>query len=171
MNQFYEKMKDVYTVEHLNQIEFIESQLVFDSFDNNDALTLGTLLTKLASEEFGDIAIIITRESDGLITFQHVMNSKSQKNLDYACMKRKAVIATGHNSLWVLIKGLVDEPSLLENTEYIPVGGAFPIYVGEELVATVAISGLKDGKDYILLEKGIASYLGKEIDSFKGYLI
>lgn len=172
MSSYFDKLKGKYTKEHLIQMELIEKQFYFESFSSNDALDLGILTAKIAKEEFqSDVVILITREKDQNVIFQYIMDEKSQRNIDFANMKRNATLKTGHNSLWVLMNGLINDESLLQDTSYIPVGGAWPIYIGNELVGTIAVSGLKAGKDYTLLEMAISRYLHIDINPFEGITI
>lgn len=53
----------------------------------------------------------------------------------------------------------------------LPVSGAFPIKVGEELVAVVGLSGLKNGDDFRVLVAGMADYLSVQAEPFTGFLI
>lgn len=44
------------------------------------------------------------------------------------------------------------------------VGGAFPIRVGDAWVATLAVSGLHEGKDHELCVRALARALGRALD-------
>lgn len=155
-------------------LEEIEKSFVFEMFNSQVALSVGNLIVQISQEYKEDVIVRITRESDELTVFQYVGNSKSQRNIDFALAKRNTVLKTGHCSLWAMAQELTNgglEDIFQENSNCLPVGGAFPIYVGKQLVATIAVSGLRDGKDHKVIEDALCSYLNKEIPVFKGKLI
>lgn len=163
-----------YTKEHLLQLEAIEKELNFTRFDSKDAYDLGTIIVNEVKKYNQDIVIVITRETDKLPIFQYVMNSKVEQNIDYANLKRNCVLETGHCSLWKLVNGLVQKQPIEEifnSKTSIPVGGAFPIYIGNQLVATLAISGLHSGLDQEVIIKSLCTYLDKKVCEFTGKLI
>ena len=47
-----------------------------------------------------------------------------------------------------------------------PVAGSFPIRVGNELVATVSVSGLHEGLDHELLVRGLSKVLGVTVPAY-----
>ena len=77
---------------------------------------------------------------------------------------------TGHSSLWALAAmSLNREITLSENA--LPVGGAFPVYVNEEHIADIAVSGLSDGLDFILLKEAAEELTGAQNTVYSGPLI
>lgn len=160
-----------YSVQQLQELESIENILHFTRFTSQDAFDLGALVLENAKKYEKGIAIVITREKDQLPLFQHVMDGASQKNLDFAALKRNCVLETGHCSFWKLVQSIVNEQPLdaIFNSESsIPVGGAFPIYIEDELVGTLAVSGLHNGLDQELIVQSLSNYLNKEIVPFTG---
>ncbi|MDR6724403.1 uncharacterized protein (UPF0303 family) [Paenibacillus amylolyticus] len=50
--------------------------------------------------------------------------------------------------------------------QYIPTGGAFPICVHDEWFATLALSGLHEGRDHELVVRALSIALQKKIPMF-----
>ena len=47
-----------------------------------------------------------------------------------------------------------------------PVGGAFPIWVGDKRVATICVSGLHEGRDHELIVRALEKVLGVSMPSY-----
>ena len=162
---------DSITPEHIKEIE--AGELSFPFFSSEEALKLGTHIIN-ASEKYGEeIALMIVRERDQAVIFQYIMDGKSERNINFARMKMKAAQITGHSSLWAFAKLAYGcaLPELEENEDALPVGGAYPVMVNGEHVATIALSGLHEGHDGALLIEAIASYLHQEPLIYHGPLI
>lgn len=170
----FSEMNLQYTQEQLDELEKIEEELVFEHFDSHDALRLGNLLIKLTKKYDGELAVIITREDDQTVVFQHVMNTKSERNLQFAQMKRNTVLETGHCSFWKLVHGIVHGQSpaeLFSSGTSVPAGGAFPIIVNGEVTYTAAVSGLHNGDDQRILTEALSEYLHRENIVFHGTIL
>lgn len=167
-----EKTKGYYKTEHLEELEKLEYQLRFQSFGSQEALALGEKILK-NTEQAEKLAIQIIRVSDKVPIFQYVGNQAEERNLGFVQAKIKTVLKTEHNSLWALVAHHVGEITLTETEIHsqLPVSGAFPIKVGEELVAVVGLSGLKNGDDFRVLVAGMADYLSVQAEPFTGFLI
>lgn len=167
-----ETTKGYYKTEHLEELERLENQLRFQTFESQEALVLGEKILK-NTEQAEKVAIQIIRVSDQVPTFQYVGNQAKERNLGFVQAKVATVLATGHNSLWALVAHHAGEITLTEEDmiSQLPVSGAFPIKVGEELIAVVGISGLKNGDDFRILIAGIAGYLSIQPEQFTGFLI
>lgn len=167
-----EKTKGYYKPEHLEELEKLEHQLRFQSFGSQEALALGGKILK-NTEQAEKLAIQIIRVSDKVPVFQYVGNQAKERNLSFVQGKIKTVLKTEHNSFWALVAHHVGEITLTEteNHSQLPVSGAFPIKVGEELVAVVGLSGLKNGDDFRVLVAGMADYLSVQAEPFTGFLI
>lgn len=139
-----------------------------DSFGSDEAFELGSAVRAIAGDYDLGYIIRITRESDGYELFGWGADGKKPANYDYAEGKRQASLRLGHASLWgwtqAQLDGTADE---LFSHGDMPVGGAFPIYVGDERVATLAVSGLHEGLDHELLVRGLSTVLGKEAPAFR----
>ena len=163
-----------YTGEALSLLQKEEEDLVLDSFDSRTAFAIGCLLKEEAEKEDREVTIQITRESDGAVIFQYIMDSKSQRNLGFAEGKRQASLLSNHASIWPYVKHSLDGScgDLFEKMpQVLPVGGAFPVMVNGERAATICVSGLHEGKDHELIVRTLYRYLGKEKRDFPFMLV
>lgn len=170
LNDLVQKQQGKYTKQDLEILEQQEELLIFPHFTSLDAFKLGQTMIECSPKYEEGIAFNIQRCSDEGILFQYMDDNKAQRNINFAQMKRKAVLNTKHNSLWALVKSVVDTPVSLEEGA-LPVGGAYPIFVGEEMIATIALSGLHYGNEFRLLVEAISKYLGKEIPEFTAEIL
>lgn len=148
-----------YDADDLLVLEDQERALGFEQFTAADALKLGNLLIALDGRYDLPVAVRIVSEKDGSVLFQHIMDGKTEKNIRYAELKRQAVLRTGHSSAWATIKHQIDADAFADQQGYILSGGAFPIKVDGELAATVAVSGLHEGKDHELVINALSGFL------------
>lgn len=82
--------------------------------------------------------------------------------------------ATGHCSLWTLVQafgGGSVPPIFEENSDCLPVGGAFPILVGGKMAAIVAVSGLHDGMDHMVILEAVCAIKSCKVPVFHGQYI
>lgn len=139
-----------------------------DKFDADDAFELGAAIRDLAGDYDLGYVIRIVRESDGYDLFRWGADGKRPANYDYADGKRRASLRLGHCSLWgwtsAQLAGTSQEELFAQGD--MPVAGAFPIRVGDELVATVCVSGLHEGLDHELLVRGLSQVLGVEVPAY-----
>ncbi len=151
-----------------------------ERFGAQEALELGCRIAELAREYDRGITAVITREEDDLTLFEWAQDDKAPRNAAFAAGKRAAAAICGHASLMCCVEheltGAHDElfRPLGKNVEgaagphrergtipvVCPVGGAFPLRVGDDWVATLAISGLHDGLDHELCVRALARALG-----------
>lgn len=138
-----------------------------EGFNSAKAFALGCAVADLASEYDREIGVRIYRESDGLVLFQWMMDSKAERNVTYMDGKRIAAHACGHASLWAWVDheltGARDE--LFEkDSPACPTSGAFPLIDGRNgsWTATLAVSGLHEGGDHELGIRALCHALGKE---------
>lgn len=174
LNNLKEKLTGVYTKDHLQELEQIERLLQFKHFTSNESFELGSSIVKEAIKSYDDLIVMIIREEDQLVIFQYVGEKMTQRNIDFAMKKRNTVLKSGHCSLWPLVKELVDggQTEIFEkDADCLPVGGAFPIYVNDTMIATIAISGLHDGKDFTVFMQALAAYHKINVPQFHGKCI
>ncbi|WP_162248913.1 Gfo/Idh/MocA family oxidoreductase [Paenibacillus sp. Root52] len=158
-----------YTPECLDVLKEQEEILRYDHFGAAEALKLGNIIAELAKEYDREIAVSIIRESDELVLFQYMMDSKARKNISYMEGKRRAAKLVGHSSLWMHVDHVLNKKwnTEMENIpHYIPTGGAFPIRVHDEWVATLALSGLHEGRDHELIVRALSRALEKQVSVF-----
>lgn len=164
----------LYTPQCLEALREQEECLRFEKFLSQDALRLGNAVAELAGEYDREISVRITREADGAVLFLYLMDSKSQRNVGFMEGKRQAVLATGHCSLWPYVEHKLNgswQEMFAEGSKNLACGGAFPIRVGNEHMATVAVSGLHEGKDHELIVRALEKVLGKKAPDFPGVAV
>lgn len=174
LNELKAQLQGTYTIENVKELEQMESLLRLEHFNSGDALKLGNQIVLEAKKFGGDLAVRIIRMEDRLPVFQYVGEGKSQRNLDFATKKGNTVEATGHCSLWALVKEAAggSVPAVFrEDSDCLPVGGAFPLYVGEEMAAVVMTSGLHDGMDHMAVLNALCVIRDCEIPPFHGKCI
>ena len=140
-----------------------ERVLRYECFGAIEALKLGSTAASLAPEFGEGVSVTITRESDGVVQFHWVADDKDGKNLLFANGKRKAALETGHASPWTQLEGALDGDVAQvwsKVPDVVPACGAFPIRVGDEWVATLAVSGLSNGEDHELIVCALEQVLG-----------
>lgn len=159
----------VYTPESLAVLQQQELLLQYDHFGSSEALALGCAVAELAKDYDRGVAVRITREKDGLVLFQYMMDDKAPRNETFLEGKRQAALSSGHSSLWPYVAHAIDGDcqDVFDNMpKTLPFGGAFPIRANGEWVATLAVSGLHEGMDHELAVRALAHALGREIPSF-----
>ena len=134
-----------------------------ERFGAAEALELGCTIARLAPTYDRGITAVITRESDGMQLFAWSMDDKAPRNYNFAEGKRAASCASGHSSVWGYVTHELndpDSPLFGPETVGLPAAGAFPLYVGDERVATVCVSGLHEGRDHELVVRALEHVLG-----------
>jgi uncharacterized protein (UPF0303 family) len=136
------------------------------SFGAYEALELGQAAISLVPEYESGYTVTITREHDGVRMFQWVADDKEERNLLFAEGKRAAARKAGHASPWLQLEGVIagDAGSVWGNVPAeVPACGAFPIRVGDEWVATIAVSGYMEGLDHEVILRALERVLGVEV--------
>ncbi len=141
-----------------------ERMLRYRRFGAKEALELGSIAASLV-DEFGEgVSVAITRESDGVAMFQWVADDKDAKNLLFADGKRAAALEAGHASPWAQPEATAaaDDVAAVwaDVPAKVPACGAFPIRVGDEWVATIAVSGYMEGLDHEIIVRALERALG-----------
>lgn len=174
LEQLRSRLQVMYTLEEAKEMEEMEKLFHFEHFTSKDALKLGTQIVVEAEKYGRDLIVKIIRMDDHLAMFQYVGEEKSQRNIDFAMKKAKTVEITGHCSLWALVQafGGGDMPSIFEeDLEFLPVGGAVPILVDGKTAAIIAVSGLHEGMDHVVILEAICKIKGCEMPVFHGKYI
>ena len=134
-----------------------------DRFGAYEALELVGAIASLAPEYDRGVTAVVTRESDGMTLCSWSMDDKAPRNFGFAEGKRQAAVASGHASVWGYVDHAITNPDTElfgSDTVGMPVAGAFPIRVGDELVATACVSGLHEGRDHELIVRALQKVLG-----------
>ncbi|UFS58173.1 heme-binding protein [Subtercola endophyticus] len=129
----------------------------FDDFTRDDAVRLG------------EIAVAVTRER-GLsletdvhigeqLAFRAQLGKTGQQNADVIVGKRLVAKHFKHSSLLARLKKDAD-PRLAEGLgdEYKFWGGCIPIFVGEDIVATISASGEPDVVDHAVIAEALRRF-------------
>lgn len=117
----------------LKQLLQLENELIFNSFDSDDALKLGLIFVEIAKKlNKGSIGIKIEKNNHTL--FSHLMNGTSPENRHWYNRKKNFVDRYFHSSKYVeeMFKnnGTTFEKSGLLNPEFFQaVGGSFPLII------------------------------------------
>jgi uncharacterized protein (UPF0303 family) len=149
----------VFTLEDLESAE----ELQFAKFDNDDAFELGTIAGNLILERGLKLSV------DIVIGDHHVYRAKlgaSEQGSDYWLL-RKGNVARDFGASSLLIKerhkaaGTRFEDLDVDQEQYGAHGGAIPIRVNGEIVATITTSGEHDLVDHEVAADAIAEYLSR----------
>ena len=136
------------------------------SFGAREALALGQAAIDLVPEYESGYTVTITRERDGVRMFQWVADDKEERNLLFAEGKRQAALAAGHAGPWAQLAATIagDLDAVWAHVpNEVPACGAFPVRVGDDWVATIAVSGLHDGLDHEVILRALERELGVEV--------
>ncbi|WP_433856461.1 heme-degrading domain-containing protein [Streptomyces kronopolitis] len=145
------------------ELEEQEERLVLDSFGNDDAWELGTLVAELARGRGAVVTIGIRRGAQRL--FHRALPGTSADNDAWIDRKSAVVERYGESSFLVgarfRAKGRTfEESSRLPADRFAAHGGAFPVRLrGTGVVGVVAVSGLPQADDHALVVEGLERYL------------
>ena len=167
-------MRVEYTPECLDALREQEEILRFERFGAVEALSLGNIIAELALEYDRGVSAAIIREADSLTLFAYSMDDKAPRNFTFIDGKRKTAVACGHCSLWAYVEHELNgawEKLFNQSPPYILSGGAFPIRVQDAWTATLAVSGLHNGKDHELVVRALSRMLGRTVPDFPGVMV
>lgn len=140
-----------------------------ERFGAREALALGARIAGLVPEYECGVVVSIIRESDGLELLAWADDDRERRHFGYASGKRLGALACGHASCWAQFSYAVDGSCadvISKETPSLGAAGAFPIRVGDEWVATLAVSGLHDGMDQHIIIRALSEELGVEAPQF-----
>ena len=148
------------------KVEYQESKLVFDAFNEDTAWALGCALRSEA-ENYSQGVVIDIRRGDDILFFSAMLGTTSE-NSNWARRKRNLVNLLGFSSYLAGLKVKFQEGNRLvanlDETDFAWHGGCFPIVVlGQGIVATATISGLPQRDDHKLVSDVIAKHLGIDL--------
>jgi len=151
------------SVEDLDSLLAEEELLQFTTFSNEDALALGGLLVEAARAGALPVTIDVRRGDQQL--FHAAMPGTSADNDAWIERKIRVVRRFGRSSFAVgtalrLDGRTIEDTYLLDEAEYAPHGGAFPVTVKDVgVVGTVAVSGLPQEEDHAFVVAGLREFL------------
>ncbi|MER0480134.1 heme-degrading domain-containing protein [Streptomyces sp. Edi2] len=140
-----------------------EERLVLDTFGNDEAWELGSLLVALARERGAAVTVGIRRGAQQL--FHCALPGTSADNDAWIARKSAVVERYGESSYLVgarfRAKGRTfEDSSRLDPDRYAAHGGAFPVRLrGTGVVGVVAVSGLPQADDHALVVEGLERFL------------
>lgn len=143
-----------------------EQKLQFKRFNEEAAWQIGSQLVELATDEGLSVTIDITRGDHQL--FHASMKGTSVDNDEWIKRKVRLVYRFGHSSFYMgqLLKSKgksIKETYLLDESDYAPHGGCFPVIVKDTgMVGTITVSGLPQEEDHKLVVRVIREYLAQE---------
>lgn len=155
-------------------LESQEAALAWNgAFTSADALALGNAAACLSVEYDRGVTVRVVREADGLVMFEWASDDKAPRNQVFAEGKRQVVRACGHSSLWAWVAHEVDgrcqdladrmAPKAFGTPGFACLSaGALPIRASDgSLLATLAVSGLHEGRDHELAVRALAQAEGR----------
>ncbi|SDY60826.1 heme-degrading domain-containing protein [Herbiconiux ginsengi] len=151
------------TTERIAELEAQHEELVFASFDHNDAWRLGSAITAAALTAGHRVAIDIRRP--GLVLFRAALAGTTPDQEAWIGAKAQTVFRMESSSALVAERfaesGL--QPAAmgwLPFPEYALAGGSVPVRVtGAGVVAAVTASGLSSDDDHALVVAGLRELL------------
>jgi uncharacterized protein (UPF0303 family) len=145
-----------------------EDELQFATFTNDTAWALGERLVRTARERGLAVTIDIRRGDQQL--FHCARPGTAADNDAWIERKNRVVRRFGHSSFYVGESLRADgvtiaERLLLDEREYAPHGGAFPVIVRDVgPVGTVTVSGLPQEEDHRLVVEVLRAFLAEAGD-------
>lgn len=142
-----------------------ERRLVFDRFDNDTAIALGTRIIDRARRDNLSIVVEIARGEQRL--FYCALEGTSADNEFWVAGKTAVVRRYGHSSYYMGERARqrgVDfaTAQAVDPKKYLPHGGSFPILVTHVgMVGTATVSGLPQAEDHRLVVTVIEEYLAE----------
>lgn len=144
-----------------------EQRLQFTHFSHQRAWELGCALKQAAEAKGCYVAINIT--FNGLCLFSYAMEGTRIDNQEWIRRKMN-VVNRYQNSSWYVgnyykNKGVsIAEGSLVDEKEYAPFGGCFPLTVRQVgVVGTITVSGLPQAEDHQLIVDVLEQFLADDL--------
>lgn len=150
----------------LKQLLDEERELQFARFNENTAWQIGSQIVEHCVTNGLSVTIDITRGDHQL--FHVSMKGTSADNDEWVKRKVRLVYRFGHSSFYMgqLLKSkgkTIRETYLLDESDYAPHGGCFPVIVKDTgVVGTITVSGLPQEEDHKLVVQAIRDYLAQE---------
>ena len=139
-----------------------EEELALSSFTNEDAISLGQELLKLALNQKAPV-IVQVRIGEQII-FHSALTGSSSENDWWINRKYRVVEKFKHSSMYVRVSyeeknQSFEEDSGLDNELYAAHGGGFPITIsGSGMVGVALVSGLPQVEDHKMIIQGLINF-------------
>ena len=150
-----------------SEIEAQETELQFDKFTNEDALSLGLLMVEEAKKQGKPVAIDIAKNNQ--VLFHYAFAGTTPDNDGWIAGKKKTVGRFLKSSFYIALKLLeanktMEEKYRLSSLEYMPAGGAFPMIIRDTgVVGTITVSNLPQEDDHAFVAACIRMYLKRQL--------
>jgi uncharacterized protein (UPF0303 family) len=147
----------------LAEIAEQERTLQFARFTNDDAWALGSAFVAIARERALPVVIEISR--GGQTLFHAALPGTVPDNDTWIARKSRVVMRFGHSSLYLGQESrdagtTFEERFGLSLSEYAAHGGGFPLTVKDVgIVGVIAVSGLPQVEDHLLVVEVVGAYL------------
>jgi uncharacterized protein (UPF0303 family) len=145
------------------QIARQEEELRFDSFNEDDAWLLGSLMRKVAVER--NLPFVIDIRIGNRPLFYTVLPGSTPENPDWVRRKVNTVYRFHKSSYRVgrehqLQKKPFDATRGMDPIDYAPAGGGFPIHLkGTGVVGAVTVSGVPQRQDHEFVVEMMSRFL------------
>ncbi|MES2987929.1 MAG: heme-degrading domain-containing protein [Pseudomonadota bacterium] len=156
--------------ELLAKVERHERELVFEAFDEDAGWQLGSLIRETARTNSWPLAIEIAFFHRRL--FAAALAGSTSDNFEWLRRKCNVVRHFERSSYRVGLEMQLKQSSLadrygLSRADYAEHGGAFPISVrGIGVVGCVAVSGLPQQDDHMLVVRSICQMLARDVTGY-----
>ena len=148
----------------LEKIALQEKRLQFKSFDSKLAWNLGSKLKETAEKRKAAVAIDIQLNGHPLFFF--AMPGTTPNNIDWIRRKRNVVVRFHRSSYAIGLTYERDQTTLQAKTgadlrDYATYGGGFPLILeGTGCIGAIAVSGLPQREDHMLIVSVLQEYFG-----------
>lgn len=143
-----------------------EKALVFPTFDENVAFSLGTLAREMASAD--GLGVIIDVRLWDRPLFYAALPGSTAANFDWARRKMNSVRAYQKSTYRMFLEQgassrIFGPDHGLDPADYVIAGGAFPLRVGSAgVIGAIAVSGLPQRDDHDLVVRALCRYLRQD---------
>lgn len=148
----------------LEQIERLEKQFVFDTFDRVTAYDIGTRIANKAIAQ--QLPITIEVYLNDMTVYRYSHTGSNPINMNWSIRKRNSVLMFGHSTMWLNEKLKGEYPLLearygLNSEDYTLLEGSFPILTHSGVIGAISVSGLKPQEDHQIIVDTLTEYLAK----------
>ena len=155
-------MKEDPVTDEVAALEALEADLVFESFDLNDAWRLGSAAAEVILENGYSLSVQIVL--GGRVVFKAAFNGVSQDTEPWLTGKAAAALLFQSSTMRVRLRKDTD-PSVIAGLDedlYRTHGGSVPIRVRERgIVGTITVSGEPDTVDHAVAIDALQRSLGR----------
>ncbi len=147
------------------QLLALEQEIQFESFNEETAWRLGSILVNAANSKSLPVAIDIS--VNGRQLFFHSLSGAPADLWHWIQRKIRLVNRVGHSSMYISCllnekNTTIEKELLIPESEFAPHGGCFPIIIrGTGIIGTVTVSGLPQEEDHELVVSGIRAFLAQ----------